>query len=80
MSRRDRGSGKSKTPRVHRIVPKKRDDYRVEYCPHCGGHFEILRLKFIEDFAKMNRSVTFPPDVCVFCGLDRNDVTIHATT
>jgi len=66
---------KTKAPRVRK--PQPTIVFRVNYCPHCGEHFNNLRQECIAIFQDCNLTPKYPRNVCAQCGLKRNEVTIH---
>ena len=52
------------------------DAYDVNYCTHCGESFTALRELAQTHYGGQGRPVTFPPHVCLECGLDQHRVTI----
>jgi len=60
---------------MHKNIPHLAE-YHVNCCPQCGENFTTIREAIEGRFAAQGRPVTFPPHICLNCGLDRRRVTI----
>ena len=51
--------------------------FRVNYCPHCGGHFNSLRDECIAIFENNHLTPPFRRNTCATCGIERSEVSIN---
>ena len=66
-------------PILEHHVPRL-DTYSVNFCPYCGLHIEGLRKEYLRMYDEWNLPVVMPSNVCVNCGLERDEMAIHLTS
>ena len=66
-----------KPPAAHEHPTPRLDTYSVNFCPQCGVPVEDFREMYPRVYDLFKQPVTFLPDVCIHCGLERREMLLH---